>query len=48
MTSGAAGYVRHRFFKDTNLVVGYRYDIMHGNALNAPPFDANFDQPPRP
>jgi iron complex outermembrane receptor protein len=28
------------FFKDTNLVVGYRYDILHSNALSAPPYNA--------
>jgi len=29
------------FFKNTNLVLGYRYDILHSNALTAPPYNAN-------
>jgi outer membrane receptor protein involved in Fe transport len=29
------------FFKDTNLEVGYRYDIMHSHGLSSPPYNAN-------
>jgi outer membrane receptor protein involved in Fe transport len=36
------------FFKDTNLVIGYRYDIAHGNGMNAPPFTANAGVSPTP
>ena len=36
------------FFKDTNLVVGYRYDILHSNALSAPPYNANTGVSPTP
>ena len=36
------------FFKDTNLVVGYRYDILHGNGVSAPPYNANTGVSPTP
>jgi hypothetical protein len=36
------------FFKDTNLVVGYRYDILHGHGLAAPPYNANTGVSPTP